>query len=89
MQKSLQVLFAGCTKPHLPGYTFIWLQDGFCGTDIGAWIVSEPFVVFQDPTTWDDLANQPLANLLGVKEEPTDDDEAEMQAEIQVGILNC
>ncbi|CAE7556546.1 unnamed protein product [Symbiodinium necroappetens] len=30
-----------------------------------------------------DLANQPLANLLGVKEEPTDDDEAEMQAEIQ------
>ena len=33
-----------------------------------------------------ELASQPLANILGVKEEPTDEDEAEMQAEIQVGM---
>ena len=33
-----------------------------------------------------ELAAQPLVNILGVKEEPTDEDEAEMQAEIQVGI---
>ena len=32
-----------------------------------------------------ELASQPLANILGVKEEPTED-EAEMQAEIQVGM---
>ncbi|CAE7287912.1 unnamed protein product [Symbiodinium microadriaticum] len=30
-----------------------------------------------------ELAAQPLVNILGVKEEPTDEDEAEMQAEIQ------